>query len=349
VLLLEGSFQTLQHALASEWEKFILDWHDVKRTKDGMLIQDDGLNDSPVQDGDVIREKNLVSKNFSKLVHSSPVIFNNAWKMYLPPNSGLFALFFVPIFRALHSLGRRCCNAMCPRGTTGDEREEEERRSLLPKRAVRGLSFALRKGEAFVLLGVNGSGKSTALGLLTGEIQPTTGAVYVVGHDVNSPKGIAAARKRLGICPQTDPLLERMTGRETLRMFARLRGTPKAMIDTQVENLLELLTLSPHADKNTEEYSGGNRRKLALGIALVGDPDVLLIDESCSGVDPASQRKIWDLIARIAKDRSVLLTSHSMDETQALSSRTAIMAGGKLLCLGSVQHLKVIDCWSEWN
>lgn len=132
-----------------------------------------------------------------------------------------------------------------------------------------------------------------------------------------------------------------MTGRETLRMFARLRGVPKEMVDAEVERLLELLTLAPYADKTTEGYSGGNKRKLTLGIALVGDPDVLLIDESCSGVDPASQRKIWNLIARIAQDRSVLLTTHSMDEAQALSSRTAIMVDGKLLCLGSVQHLKV--------
>ena len=177
--------------------------------------------------------------------------------------------------------------------------------------------------------------------MLIGDIQPTRGSVCVAGFDVGSPNGMTAARKNVGFCPQTDPLLDRMTGRETLSMFAKLRGLPSKLADAEVERLLKLLTLTPYADKTTDEYSGGNKRKLTLGIALIGDPDVLLIDEACSGLDPAAQRKIWDLITRIAEDRSVLLTTHSMDEAQALSSRTAIMVDGKLLCLGTLQHLKV--------
>jgi ABC-type multidrug transport system ATPase subunit len=132
-----------------------------------------------------------------------------------------------------------------------------------------------------------------------------------------------------------------MTGRETLQFFARIREIPFQHIESEVQELLDLLTLTPYADKMTETYSGGNKRKLSLGIALIGRTKVLLIDESSSGVDPAAQRKIWNLIARCAKGRSVLLTTHSMEEAQALSSKTAIMVDGQLMCLGSAQHLKV--------
>ena len=200
-----------------------------------------------------------------------------------------------------------------------------------------------------MIFGGNGSGKSTVLGLLSGEVQPTSGSVFIAGHNAGSLEGITAAWRKVGFCPQSNPLLEGMTGRETLHMFARLRGVPKGWVATHVDSILELLTLYSCAEEPIEQYSGGNKRKLVLGIALVGDPDVLLIDESCSGVDPTSQRRIWDLIARITKDRTVLLTTHSMDEAQALSSRTAIMADGKLLCLGSVQHLKVSKNLSRWD
>ena len=101
-----------------------------------------------------------------------------------------------------------------------------------------------------------------------------------------------------------------------------------------------MLTLTPHADKVSVSYSGGNKRKLSLGIALIGNPAVMLIDEASSGMDPLARRKMWDLIAEAAKKRSVILTTHSMEEAEALCTRVAIMVGGKIRCLGSVQHLK---------
>ena len=131
-----------------------------------------------------------------------------------------------------------------------------------------------------------------------------------------------------------------MTGRETLTMFARLRGVPPEQVSTLVDDLLERLTLTPHADKITKAYSGGNKRKLSLGLALIGDPQVLLIDESSSGLDPLAKRRMWDLIEEAARTRSVILTTHSMQEAEALCTRVAIMVQGQFVCLGSVQHLK---------
>lgn len=150
--------------------------------------------------------------------------------------------------------------------------------------------------------------------------------------------GVTKARKRLGYCPQVDPLLELMTVRETLTMYARLRGIRH--VDIEVERLLDRLSLGVHSEKASEQLSGGNKRKLSLGIAIVGNPDVLLIDESSSGLDPVSKRRMWNLISEVSRDRAVVLTTHSMQEAEALCSRASIMAAGKLLCLGTVQHLK---------
>lgn len=123
-------------------------------------------------------------------------------------------------------------------------------------------------------------------------------------------------------------------------MFARLRGVPSAQVASLVNELLDQLTLTPHADKVIRAYSGGNKRKLSLGLALIGDPSVLLIDESSSGLDPLAKRKMWDLIEQAARSRSVILTTHSMQEAEALCTRVAIMVKGQFVCLGSVQHLK---------
>lgn len=135
-----------------------------------------------------------------------------------------------------------------------------------------------------------------------------------------------------------------MTCRETLYFFGRLRGIPRDLVGKEVEQMLQKLTLTPHADKTTESCSGGNKRKLSLGIALIGakPSSVLLIDEPSSGLDPVARRKgMWSLISDFSKDRSVILTTHSMHEAEALCSRVAIMKDGQLLCLGSVQQLKV--------
>jgi ATP-binding cassette subfamily A (ABC1) protein 3 len=186
------------------------------------------------------------------------------------------------------------------------------------------------------------AGKTSILGVLTGDTSPTSGHVYVAGHDVAGEErdGVTKARKNIGFCPQVDPLLDLMTGRETLTMFARLRGIPGDTVAKEVEELLDRLTLTPHADKTAGTYSGGNKRKLSLGIALIADPQVLLIDEASSGLDPVAKRHMWNLISEVSRERSVIISTHSMQEAEALCTRAGIMSSGQLLALGSVQHLK---------
>ena len=168
------------------------------------------------------------------------------------------------------------------------------------------------------------SGKSTTLGMLTGDVSPTRGNIYVAGYDATGREdlnGVTQARQHVGFCPQVDPLLDLMSVRETLTLFGRLRGIGPADIDRVVDQLLHRLLLTPHVNKTCESLSGGNKRKVSLGIALIGEPEVLLIDESSSGLDPLAKRRMWNLISAVSKDKTVVLTTHSMEEAVSSCQR----------------------------
>ncbi|XP_058536334.1 phospholipid-transporting ATPase ABCA3 [Ochotona princeps] len=208
-----------------------------------------------------------------------------------------------------------------------------------PLLAVDRISLAVQRGECFGLLGFNGAGKTTTFKMLTGEESITAGDAFVGGHSIRSD--IGKVRQRIGYCPQFDALLDHMTGREMLVMYARLRGIPERHIGTCVENTLRGLLLEPHADKLVRTYSGGNKRKLSTGIALIGEPAVIFLDEPSTGMDPVARRLLWDTVARARESgKAVIITSHSMEECEALCTRLAIMVQGQFKCLGSPQHLK---------
>ncbi|XP_058142595.1 phospholipid-transporting ATPase ABCA3 [Dasypus novemcinctus] len=208
-----------------------------------------------------------------------------------------------------------------------------------PLLAVDRVTLAVQKGECFGLLGFNGAGKTTTFKMLTGEEAATSGDAFVGGHSVGSDVG--KVRRRIGYCPQFDALLDHMTGRETLVMYARLRGVPERHIAACVEHTLRGLLLEPHADKLVRTYSGGNKRKLSTGVALIGEPAVIFLDEPSTGMDPVARRLLWDTIARARESgKAIVITSHSMEECEALCTRLAIMVQGQFKCLGSPQHLK---------
>lgn len=205
-----------------------------------------------------------------------------------------------------------------------------------PKYAVRGINLACAAGERFGLLGVNGAGKTTTLGMLTGDLQPTSGEAYICGLPLSDPH----TRKLIGFCPQTDPLLDLLTGWETLLFFGRVRGIPRPLLKQHCDDLIQKVGLQKHARKPCGTYSGGNKRKLSLAVALIGNPMVLFLDEPSTGMDPTAKRQMWDLINTVSKQRSVILTTHSMEECEAICSRIGIMVSGRLKCLGSSQRLK---------
>ncbi|XP_078687656.1 phospholipid-transporting ATPase ABCA3-like isoform X4 [Branchiostoma floridae x Branchiostoma belcheri] len=205
--------------------------------------------------------------------------------------------------------------------------------------AVKDLCLSIPAGECFGLLGVNGAGKTTTFNMLTGDLSPTTGTAFLDGLNIQTHQ--REVRQRMGYCPQFDALLERLTARELLTMYANLRGIPSHRTKGVVDATIEHLNLREYADKLCGTYSGGNKRKLSTASAIVGDPPIIFLDEPTAGMDPKARRFLWDAVTSLMKGgRCVVLTSHSMEECEALCTRLAIMVNGEFKCLGSIQHLK---------
>lgn len=206
--------------------------------------------------------------------------------------------------------------------------------------AVDNLTFSVHKNECFGLLGVNGAGKTTTFRMLTGDIPMSSGNAFLgkasLQHDLQE------FQSKIGYCPQFDAQIDKLTGRETLELFAFIRGVPPHRVPSVVNYMISLADLEAHANKMTEAYSGGSRRKLSIAMALIGNPPVIFLDEPTAGVDPAARRKIWQGLDDVQKlmGSAVILTSHSMEECEALCQRISIMVNGSFRCLGSTQHLK---------
>ncbi len=202
--------------------------------------------------------------------------------------------------------------------------------------AVENLTFGIRRGEVFALLGPNGAGKSTTISLIRGDIQSSKngGNIYVENVEINRRR--AQARSHLGVCPQYDAM-DQMTVVEHLRFYARVRGVPD--IEHNVREVIRAVGLEAFALRMAAKLSGGNKRKLSLGIALIGNPTVLLLDEPSSGMDAAAKRVMWKTLAAVVPGRSLLLTTHSMEEADALADRAGIMAT-RMLAMGTSDHLR---------
>ncbi|MXQ90013.1 hypothetical protein E5288_WYG013954 [Bos mutus] len=205
--------------------------------------------------------------------------------------------------------------------------------------AVRNISVAIQKQECFGLLGLNGAGKTTTFEILTGEEVASSGDVFV--ERLSITKNILKVRSKIGYCPQFDALLDYMTAREIMVMYARLWGIPETKINNYVKKSMEALNLESYADKYIYTYSGGNKRRLSTAIALMGKPSVIFLDEPSTGMDPVARRLLWNAVTQTRESgKAIIITSHSMEECDALCTKLAIMVKGKFVCLGSPQHLK---------
>ncbi|XP_040492497.1 ATP-binding cassette sub-family A member 3-like [Ursus maritimus] len=205
--------------------------------------------------------------------------------------------------------------------------------------AVKNISVTIQRGECFGLLGFNGAGKTTTFKILTGEETVTSGDVFI--EHVSITKSLQKVKSRVGYCPQSDALLEYMTGREIMIMCARLWGVSEPQIQLYVNKWLSSMQLEPHADKLIRTYSGGTKRRLSTAIALMGKTSVVLLDEPSTGMDPVARRLLWDVVTWTRESgKAIIITSHRMEECDAFCTRLAIMVQGKFLCLGSPQHLK---------
>lgn len=208
------------------------------------------------------------------------------------------------------------------------------------KVAVNKLSFGVPPGECFALLGINGAGKTTTMGMLTAEFPPTAGDATLAGFSLRREP--EKTRRRIGYCPQFDAHFELMTGREHVELYASIKGVPKASVkEAAAAKLHEVGLNAADSDRLCTNYSGGMKRRLSLACATIGQPDLVFLDECSTGVDPVARREIWQMVSNmVSGGTSVVLTTHSMEEAEALCPRIGIMANGKLRCIGSAQHLK---------
>ena len=206
------------------------------------------------------------------------------------------------------------------------------------KVAVHGLWLGVPIGERLGLLGVNGAGKTTTLAMLCCDVAPTSGDAVVDGASVKgAPQDV---QRLIGYCPQKDPILELLSVREHLLLYARLKGIPESVVHAAVESTWRRVGLGPFADRPAGTLSGGNKRKLSLAIAIVGNPVACILDEPSSGMDVQARRHLWDVIATSTADMAVILTTHALDEAEALCGRIGIMVSGRLKCVGTPLQLK---------
>ena len=206
-------------------------------------------------------------------------------------------------------------------------------KSYGPVHAVRGIDFEVAPGEVFGLLGPNGAGKTTTVEILEGYRRRTSGIVSVLGHDPGQRP--ADLRRRVGIVLQGAGLYRHVTVREALDHWAGLYPAPR-----DVGEVVELVGLADQADVRTRRLSGGQMRRLDLGLALVGDPELIFLDEPTTGFDPAARRAAWQTVRQLADlGKTVLLTTHYLDEAQALCDRVAIVKDGRVLATGAPAEL----------
>uniref|UniRef100_A0A452UCN2 ATP-binding cassette sub-family A member 1 n=1 Tax=Ursus maritimus TaxID=29073 RepID=A0A452UCN2_URSMA len=233
----------------------------------------------------------------------------------------------------------RPVNAKLPPLNDEDEDVKRERQRILDAQAVTTGLHLPNLFQCFGLLGVNGAGKSSTFKMLTGDTTVTRGDAFLNKNSILSD--IHEVHQNMGYCPQFDAITELLTGREHVEFFALLRGVPEKEVGKVGEWAIRKLGLVKYGEKYAGNYSGGNKRKLSTAMALIGGPPVVFLDEPTTGMDPKARRFLWNCALSIVKEgRSVVLTSHSMEECEALCTRMAIMVNGRFRCLGSVQHLK---------
>jgi len=204
--------------------------------------------------------------------------------------------------------------------------------------AVNGISFAVKQGESFGLLGPNGAGKSSTMRIIAATSQRTSGKVNILGKDPE--KHGPQIRAHLGVVPQQDNLDEELTCAENLYIYGRYFGLPKKMVIAKIDELLEFAQLTEKKDNKVNSLSGGMKRRLTIARALVSDPDILMLDEPTTGLDPQARHILWDRLFRLKeKGVTLLITTHHMDEAEQLCDRLIVMDKGQIMAEGAPAEL----------
>ena len=208
--------------------------------------------------------------------------------------------------------------------------------------AVDGIDLSIEPGELFSLLGPNGAGKTTTIKMLCCLLRPTGGTATIMGHDVQMDP--LAVKRVIAVSPQETAVAEFLNARENLGLMAGLHGMGKARTRERSDELLEIMGLTDRADERVKKYSGGMKRRLSIAMALVSQPQVLFLDEPTIGLDPQSRRGMWEHIAGLKGDTTIVLTTHYLEEADALADRIAVIDEGTVIALGTSGELKRGQC-----
>jgi len=209
------------------------------------------------------------------------------------------------------------------------------------QRAVDGIDFSLKEGEIFGLLGPNGAGKSTTISMIAGLIKPTDGDIIVEGRSIlKSPKEI---KRMMGLVPQEIALYPTLSARENLKFWGRMYGMDSIRLKERIDEVLRILGLTERADHRIDTYSGGMKRRINIGAALLHQPKLLIMDEPTVGIDPQSRKHILDMVLDLNRQgMTILYTSHYMEEVEYLCHRVAIMDRGSIIASGTKEELKAM-------
>ncbi|XP_051014920.1 ATP-binding cassette sub-family A member 9 [Acomys russatus] len=206
--------------------------------------------------------------------------------------------------------------------------------------ALRGVGFDIYEGQITALLGHSGAGKTTLINTLSGLSPPTTGSVTIYNQTLSEMDDSEAIIELTGVCPQSSVEFGFLTVRENLRLFAKIKGILPHEVEQEVQRVLQDLEMENLQDSLAQDLSGGQKRKLTFGIAILGDPQVLLLDEPTAGLDPLSRHRIWNLLKERKLNRVIVLSTQLMDEADILADRKVFLSNGRLRCAGSSLFLK---------
>ena len=204
--------------------------------------------------------------------------------------------------------------------------------------AVDNLCLNIEKGELFALLGQNGAGKTTTIRMLCCLAEPTGGDALLLGDSIL--KNPEAVKQKLNVSPQETAVAQKLSVRENLEMAARIYGSGRQQAKEKADKMMAEMGLAERANDRSKKLSGGMQRRLSIAMALISEPEILFLDEPTLGLDVRARRDLWDILKELKGKKTVILTTHYMEEAEALADRIGIMSGGRLKALGTAEQLK---------
>lgn len=215
------------------------------------------------------------------------------------------------------------------------------------KVAVDHVTFSIKQGELFGLLGVNGAGKTTLIKMLCCLIKPTSGHATLLGEDISKNK--AHVKEIIAVSPQETAIAPNLTVRENLELMAGIHGFSKAEMKEKTDKIIDVFSLQPYEKQKSKTLSGGWQRKLSIALALISEPKILFLDEPTVGLDILGRRELWSLIVKLKEKTTIVLTTHYLEEAESLCDRICVMKDGQVKAIGTVEELMIMTNTNKFD